>query len=506
MIVVTVLRVSDVGSERAADAVVVGIVQAPDGLEFAELPDAYVGDRDELLASLVVLRASAALERLTRVVVPGTNQLLVAVGLGAKRAPGSTYEHELLRRAAGTSVRALGGVGTVAVTLPVRDLADLRAVSEGVLLASYSLPSRYRSAPEQGDHAPVAEATIVVPRGTIPKGAEDAVRRATAVAGGVALARDLVNSPPSVLGPVEFAELVRADVAGLDVHVDVLDEQMLRDGGFGGIVGVGQGSERPPRLLHLAYRAQTPTATRIALVGKGITFDSGGLCLKPAAELAEMKMDMAGAAAVVAAVRVVAQLGVDAHVDAWVPLAENMPSGGALRPSDVVTMRNGLQVEVNDTDAEGRLVLADAIARACEDGPHVVVDVATLTSAQMVALGTGIAAVMSNDVDFRTAVVDASTRAGEPAWGMPLPAELRRLLDSQLADLLNYGPREGAMLTAGLFLQEFVAEGVRWAHIDIAGPAYNRGQADAYTPRGGTGAAVRTLVQVVEDLSMQLSA
>lgn len=500
--VVTVLRVSGVGSERAADAVVVGIVQALGGLEFAELPAAYVDDQDGLLTSLLVLRASAAVERLTRLIVPGTNQLLVAVGLGDKPASGSSYDPELLRRAAGTSVRALGGVETVVVALPVNDIAGVRAVGEGVLLASYALPTRYRKARRQGDDAPVAEATIVVPENII-EGAESVARRATAVAGGVALARDLVNSPPSVLGPEEFADLVRDDVDGLEVRVDVLDEQMLRDGGFGGIVGVGQGSERPPRLLHLSYRTQGATATRIALVGKGITFDSGGLCLKPATELAEMKMDMAGAAAVVAAVRVVAQLGMSAHLDAWVPLAENMPSGRALRPSDVLTMRNGLQVEVNDTDAEGRLILADAIARACEDEPHVVVDVATLTSAQMIALGTGIAAVMSNDDCFRAAVVDASTRAGEPAWGMPLPVELRKSLDSSVADLVNYGPREGAMLTAGLFLKEFVAAGVQWAHIDIAGPAYNRGPADGYMPRGGTGAAVRTLVQVIEDLSTE---
>lgn len=482
----------------------VGVVQTTAGLELASLPAEYADDEDRLLTSLTVLRASARVEEVTRLVVPGTTQVLVAVGLGDRgdrAVSGSSFDAELLRRAAGACARALRGVETAVLALPVDGLEALRAIGEGVLLGCHPRPARHRSTPAQPDDRPLGEAVIVVPS-ELTHDAGRVVLRATAVADAVAEARALVNCPPSELGPAEFVEHTRTRLDGSGVSVEVLDERELRDGGFGGIVGVGQGSQRPPRLLHLSYRPPGTASAKIALVGKGITFDSGGLCLKPAAELAWMKMDMAGAAAVVATVRAVARIGLGVDVDAWVPLAENMPSGGALRPSDVITMRNGLRVEVNDTDAEGRLILADAIARACEDDPQVLVDVATLTSAQMIALGNGTAAVMSNDDRFREAVVDASRRAGEPAWGMPLPAGLRQSLDSSVADLRNYGPPEGAMLTAGLFLQEFVAGGVRWAHLDIAGPAYNRGEADAYTPPGGTGAAVRTLVQVLEDLSL----
>jgi leucyl aminopeptidase len=295
--------------------------------------------------------------------------------------------------------------------------------------------------------------------------------------------------------------VARAECSKAGVDVEVLDEKALRKGGYGGILGVGQGSTAPPRLVHLSYKGGRGAKKKVALVGKGITFDSGGLSLKPAQAMEEMKMDMGGAAAVIATMRAVAELGLAIDVEAWVPMAENMPSGTAIRPSDVLTMKNGLRVEVTNTDAEGRLILADALARACEDKPDIVVDVATLTGAQIVALGSRTTAVMSNDDDLRTSIVEAAGRAGEPSWPMPLPPELRKGLDSEVGDLVNSGPREGGMLTAGLFLKEFIPEGVRWAHLDIAGPAYNGGEAYGYTPHGGTGAAVRTFVQVLEDLA-----
>ncbi len=249
----------------------------------------------------------------------------------------------------------------------------------------------------------------------------------------------------------------------------MLDEKALKKGGYGGILGVGAGSTSPPRLVHLSYRAPSASTT-VALVGKGITFDSGGLSLKPPAAMEEMKMDMGGAAAVLATCVAVAELGLDVNVEGWLPLAENMPSGTAIRPSDVLTMHSGTTVEVNNTDAEGRLVLADAISRAAQDGPDLVLDVATLTGAALVALGSRTAGVMSNDDELRAQVLRAAADAGEPSWGMPLPADLRKGLDSEVADLVNTGPREGGMLTAGLFLQEFVPDGLRWAHLDIAGP------------------------------------
>jgi leucyl aminopeptidase len=211
-----------------------------------------------------------------------------------------------------------------------------------------------------------------------------------------------------------------------------------------------------------------------------------------------MKSDMVGAAAVLSTLVAVARLGLDVDVDGWMPIAENMPSGSAIRPSDVLTLRGGKTVEVLNTDAEGRLILGDAIARACEEKPDVVIDVATLTGAQLVALGSLTFAVMANDDGLRDSVAAAAGRAGELAWPMPLPPELRKSLDSEIADIANMGDKYGGMLVAGLFLKEFVAEGVQWAHLDVAGPAYNQGEAWGYTAKGGTGVPIRTLVELLE--------
>ena len=243
-----------------------------------------------------------------------------------------------------------------------------------------------------------------------------------------------------------------------------------------------------------------PEAQRsLAFVGKGITFDTGGISLKPPSAMETMKSDMSGAAAVVQAVVAVAKLGLPVKATAWAALAENMPGGGAIRPSDVLTMYGGKTVEVLNTDAEGRLVMADAIVRAGEESPDAIVDVATLTGAQVLSLGHRTAAVMSNDEEFRTQVESAAERAGEDIWPMPLPPHMRKTIESEVADMTNVGDRMGGMLVAGLFLKEFVAEGIPWAHMDIAGPAFNTVAAYGYTPKGGTGYAVRTLVQLAQD-------
>jgi leucyl aminopeptidase len=231
-----------------------------------------------------------------------------------------------------------------------------------------------------------------------------------------------------------------------------------------------------------------------------VTFDSGGLSIKPAQAMEWMKADMGGAAAVIATMQAVGTLKPNVNVVGYAPAAENMPSGTAIRPSDVLTMYGGKTVEVTNTDAEGRLIMADAITRARADNPDILVDVATLTGAQLVALGTRTAAVMANDDALRAGIVEAAGRAGEAFWPMPLPRELRASLDSTVADLVNTGDRNGGMLVAGLFLKEFVGD-LRWAHLDIAGPAFNQGEAYGYTPKGGTGAAVRTLLQVIEDVA-----
>ena len=492
------------------DAVVIGVAQGPRGLVLAAGADSVATSLGKsLLPALVGLGATGRPEEVIRMATLGatTAPVLVAVGLGPVPAKGGSYDAELLRRATGAAVRALAGSPRVALTLAAvgADVAaHVRAVGEGALLGAYSF-DRYRTtagdATRVARREPVRDLLLVVPDAK-DGAARAAVTRAEVVARGVRLARDLVNTPPSDLHPAELAEIARTHAGQVGVEVEVLDVKALTKGGFGGILGVGQGSVNGPRMVHLSYRgANGSAAPKVALIGKGITFDSGGLSLKPAASMEEMKSDMGGAAAVIAAVAAVAELRLPVDLEAWVPMAENMPSGTAIRPSDVLTFRNGMTVEVNNTDAEGRLVLGDAIARACEDGPDIVVDVATLTGAQLVALGARTTGVMGNDDELRSAVVDAAGRAGEPSWPMPLPAELRKGLDSEVADLLNTGPREGGMLTAGLFLQEFVTEGVRWAHLDIAGPAFNGGEAYGYTPRGGTGAAVRTFVQLLEDLS-----
>jgi leucyl aminopeptidase len=238
----------------------------------------------------------------------------------------------------------------------------------------------------------------------------------------------------------------------------------------------------------------------VALVGKGITFDSGGLSIKPAANMHHMTSDMAGAAAVIATACLVAQLGLPVELTATVPMAENLPSGTAYRPADVVTFRNGKKAEITNTDAEGRVILADAIARAAEDSPDVLLETSTLTGAQLVALGSRTAGVMGSD-EVRDAVVAASRRSGEPMWPMPMPEELRRGIDSPIADFVNANAdRMGGMLVGAHFLAEFVPAGLPWAHIDIAGPSYNTGAPWGYTPKGGTGVPVRTLLATIEDL------
>ncbi len=493
------------------DALVVGVARGPKGLVLTPGSESVATAlKKALLPALSGLGATGRAEEITRLATLGatTAPVLVAVGLGDLPHHGGTYDAEVLRRAAGAAVRAVAGSRKVALTLSADGTDDrettVRAVAEGALLGAYAF-SRYRT--PAGDASspvvrrePVGELVLVLPDAR-DKALRAAVARAEVVARAVALVRDLVNTPPSDLHPADLAEIARTHAASAGVDVEVLEGKALVKGGFGGLVGVGQGSANGPRLVHLSYRGGQGATTKVALVGKGITFDSGGLSLKPAAAMEEMKADMGGAAAVVAAVAAAAELALAVDVEAWIPMAENMPSGSAIRPSDVLTFRNGMTVEVNNTDAEGRLILADAIARACEDKPDIVLDVATLTGAQLVALGARTTAVMSNDDALRAAVVDAAGRAGEPSWPMPLPPELRKGLDSEVADLLNTGPREGGMLTAGLFLKEFVAPGVRWAHLDIAGPAYNSADAYGYTPHGGTGAAVRTFLQVLEDLA-----
>ncbi|HHX86128.1 MAG TPA: leucyl aminopeptidase [Actinomycetales bacterium] len=416
--------------------------------------------------------------------VPGASVMLVGLGKDDDE-----RTDETLRRAAGSAARACRGLGTALVAL---DTDRAEAVALGAGLGSFR-PAKVTAKDEE----PTTDTLRILVADSV---AATAVDRAAVVADCVGLARDFVNTPPNLLFPGSFADRAAELGAGAGLEVEVLDEAALADGGFGGILAVGGGSSRPPRLVRLTHRGGEGRPT-VALVGKGVTFDTGGISIKPAAGMEQMTMDMGGAAAVVATVILAARLGLDLTVIATVPMAENMPSATAYRPGDVLTMYGGTTVEVQNTDAEGRLILADAIVRACEDSPSHLIDTATLTGAQMVALGKRTPGVMGTE-DFRDRVAELSREAGEGGWPMPLPEELRDGLDSEVADLTNVTPhRWGGMLSAGLFLSEFVADGVEWAHIDVAGPAYNDGGADGYLPKGATGVPVRTMLAVLEDIA-----
>jgi leucyl aminopeptidase len=490
-------------TEVKGDAVVVGVAAGPRGLvltDAAKAVEAALGGK--LPALLTALGHEGKAEQIVK--LPGGGKvaatLVVVVGLGKAPSARSGWDHEVLRRAAGAATRSMAGARSVALALPAGDADAVGAVAEGALLGAYAY-LRYRSADNGGgDKAPVAAITVCAVSAGEPA-SKAAVSRAEVVAEAVSLVRDLVNTPPSDLRPADLAaEAGAATAAVAGVKFEVMDDKALKKGGYGGIVGVGQGSSSPPRLVKLTYRHQRAKA-HLALVGKGVTFDSGGLSLKPADAMITMKCDMGGAAAVVAATRAIARLKLPVNVTTWAPMVENMPSGTAQRPSDVLKMYSGKTVEVLNTDAEGRLILADALARACEDSPDVLVDVATLTGAVVIALGHRTSAIMANDDDLRDRVHGLAGRAGELMWPLPLPEELRAGLKSSVADIANIGERFGGALTAGIFLKEFVTDGVKWAHLDIAGTAFNESDAYGYTPKGGTGAGVRTLIKLAEDLA-----
>jgi leucyl aminopeptidase len=501
--VTTVTLSNAKASSLKVDALIVGVTAGPRGIVLSpgsdDVDKAFKG---RLAATVEALGGTGRKNEITKVSSLGATSapVVVAVGLGttpdAKNE--SPYDDEAIRRAVGTAVRALVGTKRVGVALPTGSDHTAVAAAEGALLGAYAYRA-YRVA-SMSDHKDPVESVVIVSAAARERSAKKGLERAHTVAEAVHLTRDLVNAPPADLPPAVFADEAAAAARAAGLTVEVLDEKALKKGGFGGIIGVGQGSSRPPRLVKITYRAGRGKP-HLALIGKGITFDSGGLSLKPPVAMEWMKSDMGGAAAIIAATIAIARLGLDVNVTAWAPMAENMPSGTAQRPSDVLRMYGGKTVEVLNTDAEGRLVLADAIVAASEDKPDLIVDVATLTGAQLVALGARTSGIMSNDDDVRAAIFDAATKAGEQMWPMPLPDELRASMESTIADIKNIGDRYGGMLTAGLFLRYFVPEGQRWAHLDIAGPSFNDAKPHGYTPKGGTGAAVRTLVQLADDLA-----
>ena len=480
-------------------AVLIVPVIAGDGGDPAVVADSFLSPESvaAIEAALSAVGAKGTAEQVNRLHVPALPVASVlAVGVGPAR---DEWPSEPIRRAAGVAARSLSGVESVITTLSE---LHLEAAVEGLILGGYQM-HEFRSpktAPKD------AALTAVTALSTAP-GAKAKAARAVAVAEAVGTARDLVNTPPSHLHPDEFARRAQDLGSAAGLAVEILDEKALTKAGYGGIIGVGKGSANPPRLVRLTYRGAKTTKGRkgtgpvVAQIGKGITFDTGGISIKPAASMHHMTSDMAGAAAVIATVVLAARLQLPLDVIATVPMAENMPSATAQRPGDVLTQYGGTTVEVLNTDAEGRLILADAIVRACEDSPDYLIETSTLTGAQTVALGARIPGVMGSD-EFRDRVATLSQSVGENGWPMPLPDELKEDLKSTVADLANIsGQRFAGMLVAGVFLREFVAEGVQWVHLDIAGPAYNTGGPWGYTAKGGTGVPVRTLFATLEDIA-----
>ena len=442
---------------------------------------------------------------------PGTAVVLSSAGDGPRLVVCGVAEGEPtpedLRRAAGVGVRKareLAGDGSVAVAVSLgADQPEwVQAVAEGALLGSYRyVPISAKPGSENNGGGSVSSLAVVTP--AAGKGGVSGVgAEAATVAEAVTAARHWVNLPPNLLYPATFADEVRALVKDTRITVEVLDEKALARGGYGGILAVGGGSSRPPRLVQLSYAPRGAKA-HLALVGKGVTFDSGGLNLKPGDSMYTMRCDMAGAAAVLAATYAIAKLGLKVKVTAYGCLVENLPSDTAYRPSDVLTMYGGTTVENGNTDAEGRLVLADALVRASADQPDLLVDVATLTGACVIALGERTAGLMTTDDTTADRVLDAAEAAGEDLWQLPIPRETRAKLDSKVADLRSTGggDRTGGALLAAAFLREFVTDGLSWAHVDIAGPAFNDGQPYGHTPNGGTGFSVRTLVALARSLA-----
>lgn len=474
------------GSAAPEGAVLlVPVAQGEDGVE---LPVTQLAPKG-LLEALVAVGAKGTANEVTRVVVDGT--LVIAYGLG----DANDIDDEAVRRAVGAATRTLNGVEKAAISAEF----GVQPVVEGLLLGGYvynGLKSTANTLDDDNTDAELPQTTEF----TVVGADEKAFEQAVIVAESVNLARDLVNTPSNFLYPESYAAVMGevASAAGLDI--EVLDDKALEDQGFGGILSVGRGSARTPRLVHLTW-APSGATKKVALVGKGITFDTGGISLKPGSGMEDMISDMGGSAAQLGVIAAAARLELPVRIDAWLPLAENMPSGTATRPGDVITHYGGITSEVINTDAEGRLVLADAIARACEDNPDYLIETATLTGAQLVALGNRTSGVMGSD-DLRDLIAETGRAVGEQAWAMPLLEEQEDELKSPIADIRNtHNARTGGMLFAGLYLSRFVPENVEWAHIDIAGPAWNGGGAWGYTPKRATGAPVRTILEALNRLA-----
>ena len=467
-----------------------------------EGPQAGPGVKDVRALDLLGLFAATGAKgkRGESLLVPNTGvkglaaKAVLLLGVGKR----DEVDADACRRAIGRVAGQLAKRKSVATTLPQivtgRRAADaVQASVEGILLGSYRF-TRYKSKAD-GANLRLGKVTLVGSARADAKAAREAIRRGQVIAESQMWTRDLVNTPALDLPPAELANEARAMARRVGLTCKVWSEAELRAGGFGGIIGVGQGSVRPPRMIELSYAGGK--GAPIALTGKGIAFDSGGLSIKDANGMESMKCDMGGAASILGTMRAIALLKPKVNVIAAIPSAENMPSGSAIRPGDVLRHRGGTTSEVLNTDAEGRLVLADALAYLAEKKPRVIIDTATLTGACMVALGEDLWGAMGNDRDLIRDVLSAGDAAGEPGWELPMHEPYRRLIDSEIADIKNIGKRFGGAITAAMFLREFVGD-TPWVHLDIAGPAFHHKPGD-YGPKGATGSPVRALVRYVLD-------
>ncbi len=423
--------------------------------------------------------------------------LRAVVGLGKIE----DFDPAALRRAGASFSRAARRHKTAATTLladavgaidGIDQGACAEALAEGLQLGHYGF-EKYKGKAARND---LTKVTIA---GTTSAAVKKGLEVGSAIAEGQMLARDLVNEPGGTLTPPEMAKRVQKMAKGAGLQCKVMDLAAIKKAKLGGLLGVNRGSTHHPRFVELTYSPPKPTGT-VAFVGKGITFDAGGLSIKTGKGMMTMKCDMGGAAAVIGAMSALKAAGVKARVRAYLPMTDNMLGGDATRPGDVLKIRNGKTIEVLNTDAEGRLILADALSLASEAKPDAIVDLATLTGACMAALGPQIAGLMSNDDGFARAVIDASEAAGERLWRLPLPTDYRKMIDSPIADMKNIGGPYGGAITAGLLLQEFVAEDIPWVHLDIAGPAFTD-KPDVETRKGGTGFGVRTLVALARSFT-----
>jgi leucyl aminopeptidase len=484
-------------AKTRADAVVVGAWKGAQSVTLAagaeEVGAAFGRRLRPLLSTLGFSGKAGEVAR-----VPGADKLatplLVLVGMGEE--PADRAARLLaVRRAAGVAARSTANASSVALALPADDAAAVRNVLEGYLLGGY-IYARYLSKDPDQRAGTVTVLSPAARRQEVATAFDEAQVVAAAVLG----VRDWVNTPAGDLTPPIFASEITKAVKGTKVKATVLDEKKLAELGCGGLLGVGGGSSAPPRLVELRYSPAGAVA-HLALVGKGITFDSGGLSIKTARGMETMKCDMAGAATVTQATLAIARLGLPVQVTAYACLAENMVSGSSMRPGDVLSIYGGKTVEVLNTDAEGRLVLADGLQRAVEQDPDVIVDVATLTGHMMQALGSRVGAVFGSD-EVVAALLEAGRESGEKHWRMPMPPDIvERVHGSKIADLAQHDwNRWGGGLFAAAFLKEFTGDRA-WAHLDIAGPGFHGGSATGHWTPGGTGFALTTLVDYARALS-----